>query len=97
MGYTPPLPNSARLIDWGHSWVAPPQNATGSSNLTFQSVGEPSQGEQWSFALRDALGIGSSGSYYRSYAVPAVAAATATTFFALDVIDRKSTRLNSSH
>lgn len=74
MGYLPPLPNSSRLIDWGHSWVAPPPYPYAVSNTAsfdiLGSVTHPWDGNQWPNALRDALGIGSTGSYYKTYSVP---------------------------
>lgn len=86
MGWQPPLPNSSRLIDWGHSWVAPPPYPYASANIADTSIlagqGQyPHNGEQWPWALRDALGIGAGGQYYKTYVVPAVATASSVTTF----------------
>ena len=81
--YQSQVPNSSRLIDWGHSWVAPPPYPYATSNLASQDIlgnlTHPWSGNQWPNALRDALGIGSGGVYYKTYTVPATAAGTTAT------------------
>lgn len=89
MGYQPPLPNSARLIDWGHSWTAPPPYPYATSNIV--TNGLPPDNEQWFFALRDALGIGGTTSNTRAYYIPPTAAGTATTTYPLDFLGMDST------
>lgn len=83
MGYSPPIPDSSRLIDYGHSWVAPSTYPYSGTNIGMGVL--PSDGEQWPNALKDALGIGSSGgTYTKTYIVPARAAGAATVFQLLD-------------
>ena len=88
-GVSLPQPNSSRLIDWGHSWVAPVPGPYNESNIG--GVGGPTTYtsyltnlNQWPNALRDALGIGGTLAYTKSYVVPAVGAGSSTTTF-LDV------------
>ena len=83
-------PNSSRLIDWGHSWVAPVPGPYNESNIA--GVGGPgtftsflTNLNQWPTALKDALGIGSGLTYTRQYRVPPVAAG-ATATYSLDLI-----------
>ena len=83
---TSQVPNSSRLVDWGHSWVAPPTYPYASSDVGVRPPlgyegAYPWNGEQWPWALRDALGVGTGLQFTRTYQVPAVAAATDTTTF----------------
>lgn len=80
MSYEPPLPSSSRIIDHGHSWVAPPLNPYGSSNVASAISGWPADQEQWPNALRDALGVGTSGSYTKTFILPALGAAVDATY-----------------
>ena len=90
MGYQPPLPNSSRLIDWGHSWVAPPLTPYAVSNAASDPY--PADGEQWPNALRDALGVGTSGAAYtKTYIVPASTAVAASADIFLDTIPGDAT------
>ena len=85
MAYQPPLPNSSRLIDWGHSWVAPVPGPYNESNIG--GVGGPftytsflTNLNQWPNALRDALGVGGASQYTRTYRMPAQAAGVTNTY-----------------